>query len=102
MVKKTTVAKGVKVPRGTQSKMQKKPGSSSAGEYKNVKPSEFAGAAGGASKFSFPINTLKRARAALAYSHNAPRPEGIRKKVFSKYPELKKDSEFAPSGKRKK
>lgn len=88
--KKTTVAKGVKLKRGKLEKIQKKAGSSNAGDYKNVSRKDFAGASGGASKFSYPINTLKRARAALAYAHNAPDPEGIRKKVFAKYPELKK------------
>ena len=91
--KKITVAKGVKVKRGTLEKVQKKAGSSNAGKYKNVSPKEFAGASGGSSKYSYPINTLKRARAALAYAHNAPNPEGIRKKVYAKYPELKKRSD---------
>lgn len=87
-LKKVTVAKGVKVARGTEEKMKKKKGSSNAGEYKNVKPKDFAGAAGGASEYSYPINTLKRARAALAYAHNAPDPSGIRRKVYAKYPHL--------------
>lgn len=89
-VKKTTVAKGVKVVRGAEEKMRKKAGSSNAGKYKTVEPKSFAGAAGGASKFSYPINTLARARAALAYAHNAPNPAGIRAAVYRKYPQLKK------------
>lgn len=88
--KEVTVAKGVKVKRGTEEKMREKPGSSSSGKYKNVSPKSFAGAAGGASKFSFPIDTLARARNALARAHYAPNPEGIRRKVWAKYPELKK------------
>lgn len=88
--KKVTVAKGVKVPRGKEEKMRSKRGSSNAGKYKNVKPSQFAGSAGGASKYSFPINTLGRARNALARAHFAPDPAGIKRKVYSKYPELKK------------
>lgn len=88
-MKKVTVAKGVKVKRGVEEKMRSKKGSGSAGKYKTVSPTEFAGAAGGASKFSFPINTLARARNALARAHYAPNPEGIRKKVYAKYPELK-------------
>lgn len=87
-LKKVSVAKGVKVPKGVESKMRKKKGSSNAGKYKTVNPKEFAGSAGGADKYSFPINTRKRARAALAYAHNAPNPEGIRKKVHAKYPSL--------------
>ena len=89
---KVTIAKGIKVKRGTEEKMRKKPGSSNTGRYKNVSPKEFAGSAGGSSKYSFPINTLARARNALARAHFAPDPEGIRRKVWAKYPELKKRS----------
>jgi len=88
--KKITVAKGVKVKRGVEEKMREKPGSSSAGKYKNVKPKDFAGKAGGASKYSFPINDLAHARNALARSHLAPDPEGIKRAVYRKFPELKK------------
>lgn len=90
---KVTVAKGVKVPRGQEEKMRDKPGSSNSGKYKNVSASDFAGESGGASKYSFPINSLARARNALARAHYAPDPEGIKKKVYSKYPELKKRAE---------
>lgn len=86
-----TVAKGVKVKRGREEEMRKKEGSSNAGKYKNVSPKEFAGASGGASKYSFPINTLARAKSALKLAHNAPDPAGIRKKVYAKYPQLKKN-----------
>jgi hypothetical protein len=86
---KVTVAKGVKVKRGAQEKMREKKGSSNTGKYKNVKPSEFAGSSGGASKYSFPINSLARARNALVRAHYAPNPEGIRKKVYARYPQLK-------------
>lgn len=91
--KKVTVAKGVKVKRGVEEKMRSKKGSSSAGKYKDVSPKEFAGKSGGASKFSFPINTLARARNALARSHYAPHPEGIRAAVYRKYPQLKMNHE---------
>jgi hypothetical protein len=87
--KKITVAKGVKVARGEESKLRKKKGSSSSGKYKTVAPKEFAGAAGGGSKYSFPINSIARGRNALARAHYASNPEGIRAKVYKKYPELK-------------
>jgi hypothetical protein len=87
--KKVTVAKGVKVTRGKEEKMREKKGSSNAGKYKDVEPKAFAGKAGGASKFSFPINTLARARNALARAHYAPDPSGIRAKVYKRFPELK-------------
>ena len=89
MAKKVTVAKGVKVAPGKEEKMRSKKGSSNAGKYKTVEPKDFAGASGGAAKYSFPINSLKRARNALARAHYAPDPEGIRSKVYAKYPQLK-------------
>jgi len=90
MKKKVTVAKGIKVSRGSEEKMRSKKGSSNAGKYKTVAPKSFAGKAGGASKFSFPINTLARARNALARAHFAPNPAGIKAAVYKKYPSLKK------------
>ena len=89
MPKKVTIAKGVKVPYGKESKMQKKAGGSNVGKYKNVKATEMAGTAGGAPKGSYPINTKKRGKAALAYAHNAPNPGGIKRKVYAKYPSLR-------------
>ena len=89
MKKKVTVAKGVKVAHGKEEKMREKKGSSSAGKYKTVAPKEFAGKSGGSSEYSFPINTLARARNALARAHYAPNPSGIRAAVYKKYPELK-------------
>lgn len=87
--KKITIAKGVKVDRGVEEKMREKKGSSNAGKYKKVAKKDFAGSAGGASSVSFPINTLKRARNALARAHYAPNPAGIRAAVYKKYPQLK-------------
>jgi len=86
---KVTVAKGVKVATAKVAKMRKKEGSSNAGEYKDVSRHEFAGASGGASKFSYPINSVARAKAALKLAHNAPNPEGIKNAVYKRYPELK-------------
>lgn len=84
------IGKGMKVSRAQERKMEKKPGGSNVGEYKSVKKADFAGTKGGAPKGSYPINTLKRAKAALAYAHNAPNPAGIRKAVYKKYPQLAK------------
>ncbi len=88
--KEITVAKGVKVKRGAEEKMRSQKGSSNAGKYKNVKPKDFAGAAGGANKYSFPIPDIAHARNALARAHLAPDPAGIKAKVYKMYPELKK------------
>ena len=65
---------------------RKKPGGSNVGKYPNVK--DFAGPSGGAPKRSYPINTKKRAKAALSYARHAPDPSGIRKAVHRKYPSL--------------
>ena len=89
MAKKTTIGKGMKVPRGKEAKMNKKPGGSNVGEYKSVSKKDFAGPSGGAPAGSYPINTKARAKAALAYAHNAPRPTGIKRAVYAKYPDLK-------------
>lgn len=88
--KKVVVAKGVEVSRGKEEHMRKKKGSSNAGKYKDVSPKSFAGASGGASKYSFPIDTMARAKNALARAHFAPNPSGIKAAVYRKYPELKK------------
>lgn len=90
MVKKTVIAKGVEESKDKVKKAHEKPGGSNVGKYKKVPEKEFAGTAGGAPKGSYPINTEKRAKAALAYAHNAPNPAGIKAKVLSKYPSLKK------------
>lgn len=99
--KKVTIAKGVKVARGKEEKMRAKPGSSNAGKYKDVKPKDFAGSSGGADKYSFPINDLAHARNALARAHFAPDPEGIKRKVYAKFPQLKKHHEEKEKGKKK-
>jgi len=89
-LKKITVAKGIKVPRGTEEKMRSKKGSSNAGKYKNVAPKDFAGKSGGADKYSFPINDIEHGRNALSRSHFAPNPAGVKEAVYKKFPALKK------------
>jgi len=79
--KKTVAAKK------KQAAARKKAGGSNAGKYKGVKA--FAGPSGGAPAGSFPINTLKRAKSALKLAHNAPRPAGIKRAVYKKYPSLR-------------
>jgi hypothetical protein len=93
MKKKVTVAKGVKISEGAEKKMRAKKGSSNAGKYKTVSPGQFAGASGGASKFSFPIDSVSRGRNALARAHFAPDPEGIRRAVYKRFPQLKINAE---------
>jgi len=69
-------------------KDRKKPGGSNAGKYTGVK--SFAGPSGGAPSGSYPLNTLKRGKAAIKLSGHAPNPKGIRDAVYRKYPQLKK------------
>lgn len=80
-------SKGMKLNRSDESP-KKKPGGSNVGKYKGVAKKNFAGPSGGAPEGSFPINTRKRAKAALAYARNAPNPSGIRSAVNKKYPGL--------------
>ena len=89
-MKKVKISKTQSVPRGAESKMKKKPGGSNVGKYKSVSKGSFAGPSGGAPSGSYPINTKKRAKAALAYAHNAPNPAGIKAAVRKKYPSLGK------------
>ena len=90
MTKKVVIAKGKEESKEQVAKARERAGGSNVGKYKKVSPKEFAGTAGGAPKGSFPINTERRAKAALGYAHNAPNPSGIKEKVYSKYPSLKK------------
>lgn len=92
--KKVVIAKGKSLPRGKVEKLRDKPGMSNIGKYKSIKPSEFAGPEG-----TFPINSLARARNALARAHFAKSPASIKRKVYAKYPQLKKRAEERKKGK---
>lgn len=75
-----------KLASGKLSKIRSKPGQSNAFKYKGVK--SFAGPDN-----TFPINSIARGRNALARAHFAKNPESIKKKVYAKYPGLKKRAE---------
>lgn len=47
------------------------------GKYKNLNENVFCGPEGNAGQGTFPVNSQKRCRAALAYSKRAPNPNGI-------------------------
>lgn len=83
--KKVAVAKGVKEPKKKVAAARKKPGGSNVGEYAKVSKKKFCGPAGNAPEGSYPVNTKKRAKAALAYAHNAPNPKGIKACVKRKF-----------------
>lgn len=89
LAKKVTIAKGVKVSKEKASKMRKRKGGSNVGKYSNVAKGDFAGKAGDAPAGSFPIPNISKARSALKLAHNAPNPEGIKRKVYSKFPQVK-------------
>ena len=74
-------------------------GSSNAGAYTDVDKDDFCGPAGGAAPGTYPVNTIKRARAALGYAHNAKDPGGIDDCVKRKYPSLDKDEDEEKKGK---
>tara|TARA_R100000458_G_scaffold58354_1_gene66217 strand:+ start:783 stop:1067 length:285 start_codon:yes stop_codon:yes gene_type:complete len=90
--KKTTAAKK------KQAAARKRKGGSNVGKYK--KGIAFAGPSGGAPAGSFPINTLKRAKSALKLAHNAPRPAGIKRAVYRKYPSLRPKTKTKKKGKK--
>jgi hypothetical protein len=86
MAKKVQIAKGVKVSKAKEKAMEKRPGGSNVGDYGNVAKGDFAGSIPG----SFPINSLQRAKSALKLAHNDKSPSAVKKKVYAKYPSLKK------------
>lgn len=67
--------KGAKTSKGPR---KKKP------EYPGVAKKKFCGPSGGEGARSYPVNTKKRCRAALAYARHAKKPEGIRSCVHRK------------------
>jgi hypothetical protein len=75
---------------------QDKPGGANVGKYKT---GPFCGPAGGAPKGSYPVNTKKRAIAALSYARHAPNPAGVKACVCKHWSSLdackskKKDAE---------
>jgi hypothetical protein len=88
--KRVKIGKGMAESKGKVAEAHKKAGGSNVGKYKSVSKKDFAGTAGGAPKGSYPINTEKRAKAALSYARNAPNPSGIKSAVYRKYPSLRK------------
>ena len=85
MVDRTKIGKGISLPRGEASKLRKKPGMGSVGKWKGVSRKNFAGPHG-----TYPIQDISHARNALVCPHFSPHPEAIKKKVYAKYPALKK------------
>jgi hypothetical protein len=70
-------------------KQRKREGSSNAGDYSDVDKDDFCGPAGGSAPGTYPCDTIDRARSALRLAYNAPDPEGIKRCVYKKFPELK-------------
>ena len=82
------VVRNFSIPKEKKEELLKKAGGSNIGQYTHVKKSNFAGNACGLPG-AYPIDTIERARSALAYAHNAKNPECILKQVYKKYPSLK-------------
>jgi len=91
--KDVKIGSGMSVSKGKEKEMKERAGGSNVGKYKTVSKKDFAGPSGGAPKGSYPINTEKRAKAALSYARNAPDPAGIKSAVYRKYPRLRKRHE---------
>lgn len=85
MAKVTKATSHPKMAKGKLSEIREKPGMS--GAYKH-KSSSYAGP-----KHTFPIGDETHARNALARAHFAKDPGAIKKKVYAKYPGLKKRHE---------
>lgn len=66
-----------------------KPGGSNAGKYDSSE-GPFCGPSGGSPKGTYPVNTEKRAKAALSYADNTPNPSGIKSCVYKHFPKFKK------------
>lgn len=81
------IARGMMVSAAREHALKEQPGGSNAGNYAQVAPKNFAGNACG-NPGSYPIDTEERAKAALAYAHNAKQPECIKQQVYKKYPHL--------------
>lgn len=57
--------------------------------YTRLSPANFAGGENHAPHYTYPIETLEKARRALAEAHFAPHPEAIQREVYCRWPELK-------------
>lgn len=82
---RTKIGRGMSLPRGEASHLRKKAGMGSVGRYKKVSKKSFAGPHG-----TYPIQDIAHARNALARAHFSEHPQQIKKKVYAKYPGLKK------------
>jgi hypothetical protein len=81
-------AKPMHISAQTEKETRAKAGGSNSGEYTHVNSNNFAGNACGLPG-SYPIDTIERARSALAYAHNARDPQCIKNQVYKKWPSLK-------------
>lgn len=86
---KSTKRTNKSTKRTSKRRSRSSPGCSNAAKYarQKIRSTDFCGGEGGACPTSYPVNTKKRARAALAYARYAPNPEGIRSCVRRKMEE---------------
>lgn len=81
------IAKNLMVSAAHEHALKLSPGGSNVGKYPKISAEDFAGNACG-NPGSYPMDTIERARSALAYAHNAKNPDCIRRQVFKKWPQL--------------
>ena len=82
------ITKTMMVSAKREHELRNRPGGSNIGSYENLSSKDFAGSACGLPG-AYPINTIERARSALAYAHHSKNPECIREQVYKRYPSLK-------------
>ena len=86
------IARGMSISAAREHEIKNRPGGSNVGEYANVAVHNFAGNACGLPG-TYPIDTIERARSALAYAHHAKNPDCIKRQVYKKWPSLKPENE---------
>lgn len=86
------IGRDLMISAAREHEIKNRPGGSNVGEYGHVSANNFAGNACGLPG-TYPIDTIERARSALAYAHNAKDPECIKRAVYRKWPTLKPDNE---------
>ena len=88
---KKEIEKNVMVSAKKQHELKNKAGGSNIGKYSDFSSKNFAGNACGLPG-AYPIDTIERARSALAYAHYAKDPSCIKEQVYKKYPSLKPET----------
>lgn len=84
------ITRTMRVSPSREKELQNREGGGNIGDYSNISDENFAGTNCGLPG-AYPMDTMERARAALAYAHYAKNPDCIRKQVYKKWPSLDPD-----------